>query len=184
MQIIYATTNKHKLEIAQKALTDLGITLIGQGADVHEIQAQSQEEVAIDKAAKLYQIIGKPLVAMDFGLFVEPLNGFPGIYTKDVINKIGMEGLLRLTAPYAHCPAYTERTVAYTDGTTTKVFSSRCEGEIITDARGTNGRDFDMNFYIPSLDKTIAELDMAEKSNITGQAWREFGAWYLENFNS
>lgn len=180
MDIIYATTNKHKLEIAQKAMNGLGIILLGQGADVPEIQAHTQEEVAIDKAAKLFQIIGKPLVAMDFGLFVEPLNGFPGIYTKDVIDKIGIDGLLRLTTPYSPCPAYTQRTVAYTDGINTKVFTSRCEGEIITEARGDNGRDFDMNFYVRNLDRTIAELDMAQKSEITGQAWREFGAWYLD----
>jgi len=180
MKLIYATSNKLKLQLAQQSLDSFGITLVDCAWQVPEIQSMSQEAVAIDKARKLYKLVHKPLVAMDSGLFVETLDGFPGVYTKDIMQQIGIDGLLQLTAAHKKNKAYTQRTIAYTDGKIVKTFSSKCEGEIIPDKRGSNGRDYDLIFYLPKKKKTLAELSDVDKSKLTGEAWQQFGKWFTK----
>ena len=80
-QLLYATTNHHKLQSAQRALAGTNIELIGLSKDtpeIPEIQSDDQEAVAIDKARKYYELLKTPVVVMDSGLFVEALGGFPG----------------------------------------------------------------------------------------------------------
>lgn len=81
MDLIYATTNKHKLAGAKQALAGTNINLImpdGVLPDVPEIQSDDQETVSVDKALKYYELLKRPLVVMDSGLFVDELNGsFP-----------------------------------------------------------------------------------------------------------
>lgn len=87
MDLIYATTNKHKLAGAKQALAGTDINLIAPDKtlpDVPEIQSDDQQVVSVDKAIKYYDLLKRPLVVMDSGLFIDELGGFPGIYTKYV----------------------------------------------------------------------------------------------------
>lgn len=180
MNVLYATTNKHKVAAATAALQSFGVTLQALPAeipDVHELQVDSQEAVARDKAHKYYAFLKKPLVVMDSGLFIEGLHGFPGIYTKYALETIGVEGLITLAKRIAHRTAYTERTIVFTDGTITKTFSYKCYGTILPEERGTDGRDYDFIFCVDATGKTLAEMTEADKADITGHAWREFGTW-------
>ena len=42
-----------------------------------------------------------------------------------------------------------------------------CEGEIITEERGTNGFGYDPIFFIPKLGRTMAELSDEEKNRVS-----------------
>lgn len=60
MDLIYATTNKHKLAGAKQALAGTDINLIAPDKtlpDVPEIQSDDQEAVSVDKALEILQII-------------------------------------------------------------------------------------------------------------------------------
>jgi len=46
-------------------------------------------------------------------------------------------------------------------------FRGECHGEIIFEKRGTNGFGYDPIFYVPSLEKTFAELSSDEKNSIS-----------------
>ena len=46
-------------------------------------------------------------------------------------------------------------------------FRGECHGEIIFEKRGTNGFGYDPIFYVPSLDKTFAELSANQKNSIS-----------------
>ena len=63
---------------------------------IKEIQSDSIIEVAEDKVKEAFKIIKKPLIVEDDGLFIEDLNGFPGIYSSFVFNTIGNKGILDL----------------------------------------------------------------------------------------
>ena len=57
MNLIYATTNKHKLAGAKQVLAGTDINLIapdGVLPDVPEIQSDDQAAVSVDKALKYY----------------------------------------------------------------------------------------------------------------------------------
>jgi len=180
-ELTYATTNQYKLStanaIVQKYTDIMLVGLSGEIIDIPEIQTDSQEEVAIEKARRYYDVIKRPLIAMDYGLFIEGLKGFPGVYTKYVLETIGIDGLIRLVEPLENRAAYTMRTIAYTDGTTVKTFSSRVDGIMQTQKRGTNGRDHDLVLLIPEKGKTIAELTNDEKADLTSSAWKAFAEW-------
>ena len=50
---------------------------------------------------------------------------------------------------------------------TYKTYKGICAGEITLNPRGENGFGYDPLFYLPSYDKTMAELDMDEKNKIS-----------------
>lgn len=178
--LLYATTNGYKVLAANTALRDYEVTLSklhSSVPDVAEIQASSQAEIAKDKAQKYYALLKEPLVVMDFGFFIEGLKGFPGVYTKHAIETIGIDGLVNLAKPLSDRAAYTMRTIVYIDEAVSKVFSSRCYGQILLEKRGDNGRDYDYIFCADATGKALAEMTEDEKATLSGGAWRELGDW-------
>ncbi len=96
MELLYATTNMHKLRGANRALVGTGIELVPPSIDlpdVPEIQSDDQTEVSVDKAIKYHALLRRPMIVMYSGLFIEPLGGFPGVYTKYAFNVLGMAGI-------------------------------------------------------------------------------------------
>jgi XTP/dITP diphosphohydrolase len=177
MEVIFTTTNKYKIESAQSVLQKYNIHVLGESVDVDEIQNSDPEAVAIDKAKKCFEIIKKPLICMDSGLFIEGLKGFPGVITKYAIETIGEDGLINLTKNLQNKKAYVQRTIAYYDGRQLKVFQSRGYGEIISDKRGENGYSYDLILYVPSRGKTLAEMTSEEQVETWGDAWDKLGEW-------
>jgi XTP/dITP diphosphohydrolase len=182
--LLYATTNDYKLFAANTALQAHEVTLqkLPVGVpEIMEIQTDSQEEVAIDKARKYFALLKKPLVAMDFGFFVEGLNGFPGVYTKYAADTIGVDGLVNLVRNLKDRSAYTERTIIYTDGIISKSFSCRCPGTILLEPRGESGRGYDTLFCVNETGKTLAEMSEEEKAKISGDTWKRLGVWLQDS---
>lgn len=180
MKIIFTTTNKYKIQAAESVLNKYGVEVIGKEVEVDEIQSDSPEEVILDKVKKCYKVIKKPLIAMDSGLFIEDLGGFPGVYTKFILKTIGEEGLMKLTKDLDGNKAYVQRVIGYTDGKEFKTFASRGYGTIIQEKRGENGMNYDLVFYVPEKKKTLAELDFSEQVNVWGDAWDKL-AKYLKS---
>ncbi len=180
MDLIFTTTNKYKIKSAQLVLGKYDINIVGTAVEVPEIQAETPEEVIVDKVKRCFQIVKKPLIAMDSGLFIEPLEGFPGIYTKYTLSTIGEDGLIRLTKEITPCKAFVQRMIGYTDGKEVKIFSSKGYGEIIPEKRGSNGANYDLIFYVPEKKKTLAELSDEEQVEVWGDAWDRLGLWLTQ----
>lgn len=91
MKIIFATTNKRKISDLLKITKDLDIeilTLDDMNYNLGEIKENGNtlEENSLIKAKTIYMFckdnnINYPIISDDAGLFVESLNGEPGIYT-------------------------------------------------------------------------------------------------------
>lgn len=178
MDLIYATTNKHKLAGAKQALTGTNINLIapdGVLPDVPEIQSNDQAVVSVDKALKYYELLKRPLVVMDSGLFIDELNGFPGVYTKYALDTIGIDRIIQLLGAGAR--AYTQRTITYFDGNKPQTSTLKLHGALLKEPRGSNGRNYDKYFSPDDKNKTLAEMTNEEKVELTAEAWRKLAAW-------
>ena len=177
MNLTYATTNKYKLAGAKQALAGTGVNLIAPDEalpDVPEIQSDDQTAVSVDKALKYYDLLKRPLVVMDSGLFIDELNGFPGVYTKYALDTIGIYRIIQLRGG---ARAYTQRTITYFDGNKPQTFTLKLHGALLKEPRGNNGRNYDKYFLPDDKNKTLAEMTDEEKAELTAVVWRELAAW-------
>lgn len=174
MELIYATTNKHKFAGAKQALAGTDINLIAPDKtlpDVPEIQSDDQQVVSVDKAIKYYDLLKRPLVVMDSGLFIDELNGFPGVYTKYALNTIGIDRIVQLLGGATR--AYTQRTITYFDGNKPQTFTLKLHGALLKEPRGNNGRNYDKYFLPDGKNKTLAEMTDDEKVELTAEVWKK-----------
>ena len=174
MNLTYATTNKYKLAGAKQALAGTGVNLIAPDEalpDVPEIQSDDQTAVSVDKALKYYDLLKRPLVVMDSGLFIDELNGFPGVYTKYALDTIGINRIVQLLGGGTR--AYTQRTITYFDGNKPQTFTSKLHGALLKEPHGNNGRNYDKYFLPDGKNKMLAEMADDEKVELTAEVWKK-----------
>jgi len=96
--IHFISSNKQKQAALQQVFDSKGVAVnvASVNLDIIEPQANSVAEVSKAKAITAYEKLGKPILVEDGGFAVEALNGFPGVYSKYILQTIGVEGLLRL----------------------------------------------------------------------------------------
>lgn len=186
--IVLASNNKGKLAEFQ-ALFDqanLGITIIPQGelgiTDADET-GLSFIENAIIKARHASAASGLPALADDSGLCVPALGNMPGIYSARYAGAHGDDQAnnaklltelapLRGDTPIAGKFVCVLALVRHADDPLPIIAQGEWVGEILDAPRGENGFGYDPLFYVPSLDKSSAELEKAVKNSLShrGQA--------------
>ena len=90
-QLYFITSNKGKLAEIQHRAKPFNITVIQQDLGYPEIQADSLEEVAEYGVNHIQQRFNKPFIVEDAGIFIDDLDGFPGVYSKYVYYTIGLD---------------------------------------------------------------------------------------------
>lgn len=182
-ELTFVTGNAGKVAEVQSLLAPLGITVNQDGRGYPEIQADTFEGVAAAGVEwPLASGLKPPFLIEDAGLFIDALQGFPGVYSRYALDTIGCAGILRLmqdielegrTASFrAH--------VRYVDGDGTQHgFEGACRGRIADRAKGSLGFGFDPVFVPGGHDRTFAELSADEKNRLShrGQAAKAFTAW-------
>lgn len=100
MKVLFVTSNPKKIVSPARVLNAYGIEIghVNPEPEIPEIQAETPEEVAADKALKAFRQVDEPLFCMDSAFFIPALRGFPGTALKQVTEQIGAEGYLRLMA--------------------------------------------------------------------------------------
>ena len=178
-KVWFMTGNSGKVREAKHALQPLGFDVVQlqvEGVEITEPQADDLEDVARSKIEQAIPHLPSPhdaLLVEDAGLFVDSLDGFPGVYSAYALKTIGFNGLLNLLKDSSHrSGAFHAVAALWLDG---EVHVSRgiCNGEIAMQASGIDGFGFDPVF-IPhpiktdgreySTDgKTFADIDLKEK---------------------
>ncbi len=172
--IYFVTGNRGKYEEARELLGEVEQRKIG----YPEIQADTLEEVAVYGIRDVVDRLPGPVMIEDAGLFIDSLRGFPGVYSAYVFDTIGNEGILRLMEERPHRRAVFRSVVAYAEpGMEPILFSGELEGEIALEPRGSGGFGYDPIFRVG--EKTIAEMDLAEKNRIShrGGSIRALREW-------
>ena len=84
MTIWFMTTNQGKVEEAREYFSGHGMTVKQFEFESSEPQAEDLETVALSKIEQAIPHLPNPddmLLVEDAGLFVDALNGFPGVYS-------------------------------------------------------------------------------------------------------
>jgi len=189
LEILFATTNEHKIREAEAILKDFGIMIKPIATEKIEIQHSSLEEIAKFAAIQAYVKVGKPVAVEDSGLFIEKLNGFPGPYSNYVYKTIGLRGILKLLEDYKDLgsrKAVFVAVVAYAlSEANVMIFKGVTEGYISFNIRGSGGFGYDPIFIPYNSTKTFAEMSIEEKNLYShrGKAFRALGEWLIKNIN-
>lgn len=181
-KLTFVTGNRGKFIEAKKLLEKFGIEIEQVDIDITEPQADSLEEVVKKCAEEAFKIIKGNFIIEDSGLFVNSLNGFPGVYSSYVFKTIGYEGILKLLYGVTDRSAYFMTALAYVEPSgKLKIFNGRVDGTITTEARGKNNFGFDPIFKPLGSDLTFAEMSVEEKNKFShrAKALRAFASWFL-----
>ena len=163
--INFVTSNKGKFAEAQGIFGDLEQKDIG----YTEIQADTLEEVAIFGMKEVAARLEGPVMLEDAGLFIEALQGFPGVYSAYVQKTIGNDGILRLMEGVENRRAFFKSVVVYAEpGLEPQMFTGIVRGQIGYEARGSSGFGYDPIFYVD--ERSLGEMEIAEKNRISHRA--------------
>ena len=172
-ELILASNNAHKVEEIKSILEDYSILTLKDINYTKEIveDGSTFEENALIKARTICKYSGKTAISDDSGLSVDLLDGRPGVYSarysKEQTDEKNIEKvLLELNGQKSKAKFVSVIALVKPDGTEL-TFRGECYGEIIFEKRGTNGFGYDPIFYVPSLDKTFAELSAEQKNSIS-----------------
>lgn len=178
MKLYFITGNKNKVREAEKRFGP-EFEIIQRDLNPPEIQADTPEEVALFSAEWVSRSFSEPFFLEDSGLFIDSLNGFPGVYSAYVYKTLGYMGILRLMEGIEERGARFIAAIAYHDGKETKIFRGEVSGTISYIPRGENGFGYDPIFIPEGESRTFAEMSTEKKGKIShrGRALEEMREW-------
>jgi XTP/dITP diphosphohydrolase len=196
MQLLFATSNPHKIEEVAAILAPRGMEVIGLDAlpqpPIEPVEdGETFQANARIKAIYYARAAGRLCLADDSGLEVDALDGAPGVISARYagIGETRAEQTAannaRLLRELEGVPA--ERRAArfvcamcLADGRGRILAESRgtFDGVIAAEPRGASGFGYDPLLYLPELGRTVAELSAEEKNSRShrGEAAREMAA--------
>lgn len=175
--LVIATRNAGKTDEIRDLLEKFPVNLknlddFGPIAEVEE-DGTTFEENAYKKASFTARVLGIPALADDSGLVVDALGGAPGVYSA------------RYAGPYATDEQRCAKLLEEMRGQTNRraafecvlsiavptgpalTYEARCEGIIGEVPVGQNGFGYDPIFYYPPRQKTFAQMNREEKSQVS-----------------
>ena len=197
MKLVLASRNRHKIKEIERVLASCGVSDvellslddIGYEGEIEENGTTFEENAKIK--ASVPAAMGYAAIADDSGLEVDALDGAPGVYSaryagepcNDQNNNDKLLGVMD-AVPDDKRGARFVSVIAFTDPATkdTVFFRGECPGVILREERGHDGFGYDPLFYLPSLDKTYAEITTEEKNEVShrGKSMRLFAAYLKE----
>lgn len=180
MKIVFASNNQGKIRELQSLLMpfDLDITPQAEfGVDDIEETGLTFVENAILKARHASLQTGLAAIADDSGLSVPALNGAPGIYSARFAglpsnSAANIQKLLTAMQdlPESKRHAFFQCVLVYlasAEDPTPLICHGVWHGTILTKSQGTDGFGYDPVFFVPTENKTAAELPLEIKNQLS-----------------
>lgn len=167
-ELYFITSNKGKVIEAEQKFSEINIDIIQKDLGYPEIQSDNLIDVARFGVENIKKRFDKPFILEDAGLFIDILNGFPGVYSAYVYYTIGCRGILKLMNNYKgkERKACFKSAYAYSDSKEEiKIFQGESIGTISIQELGRNGFGYDPIFIPEGSKKTFAEMEVKEKNN-------------------
>jgi XTP/dITP diphosphohydrolase len=184
-KIVLASNNQGKLKEFSQILSGLKISLHAQAEfNVPEVDEPYLTfiENALLKARNAARVTGLPALADDSGLCVNALLGAPGVHSARYAGEPKSDSrnnqiLISNLAEHKDRSAYYYCVLVYVRSEFDPqpvIADGSWHGEIIEAARGTHGFGYDPHFWLPRLEKSVAELSPEQKNALShrGQALR------------
>ncbi|MCW5666657.1 MAG: non-canonical purine NTP pyrophosphatase [Piscinibacter sp.] len=186
MRLVLASNNAKKLAELQALFAALPLEIVAQGIlgvpEAEEPHATFLEN-ALAKARHAARLAGGAAIADDSGLCVDALGGAPGVVSahyasvelpsgdREAQRRVQDEAnntllLQRLQGASDRRARFVSTLVALrsADDPEPLVAVGRWEGEILAQRSGSGGFGYDPLMFIPSLGRSVAELDAATKN--------------------
>lgn len=182
--LLFATHNPGKVEEMRALLAPYGIEVTS-NADFGLPEPEETEETFVGnariKAHAAARATGVPALADDSGIEVDALGGAPGVHTADwAETPNGRDFTRAMTRTWEECEAVgatfprnarfrSTLVLAWPDGSD-EVFEGKVEGSLVWPMRGAQGHGYDPMFQPEGFDITFAEMDPAQKNQISHRA--------------
>jgi XTP/dITP diphosphohydrolase len=179
-RVIISSSNKGKIKEIKNILSKFDVNIIskddiGYGSfDVIE-DGTTLEMNAEKKAIELWKLTGGIVIADDTGLFVEALNGKPGVYsaryagdnsTYEDNNNLLLEKMKDMEG--SKRKAYFKTVIVVIDDKgKSHIAEGICNGEIAYELSGENGFGYDPLFVPEGFERTFAEMNDEEKNTVS-----------------
>lgn len=155
----FITTNAYKFKKFTEVVHSSSFAVEQLSEETPELQAKTNREVAEFSAEWAANKFNLPVLKEDVGLYIESLDGFPGVYLNQIEKWIKSEGYLKLLGNVNNRAAYWEYAIAYCEPNKKPIsFYTHQPGEIATEIKGNSGYFTDKIFIPKGQTKTIAEL--------------------------
>lgn len=178
--LIVSSGNTGKIAEIKEILKDLPIDVKSKDevglANLEVVEDElTLEGNARKKALEIHKHTKGLVIADDSGLFVDYLDGAPGIYSAryagidgddEANNKKLLDKLKGVPAEKRKAKFKTVIAIVLEDGRVETVFGE-CSGRIITEKRGAEGFGYDPIFVPDSYEKTFSQLDSHIKNEIS-----------------
>lgn len=179
MKIVLSTENINKLREIRSILAPLGYEVLSKselGAEKFQVEEDAPDLAgnALKKARALHEFTKLPVLADDTGLFVDALDGEPGVHSAryasehdDVANRTKLLEKMK-DVPYKKRTAYFETALAYIDAHgKEQIVQGRVNGIILKEERGEQGFGYDSLFLPVGEEKTFAQMNDIEKNMLS-----------------
>ena len=178
-KLIIATQNKNKYKEMREALSGLGWEILPgfEFPGIPEVveDGTTLEENSSKKAREVSEFTSLPALSDDTGLFVDALDGQPGIYAarfagekctyEDNVRKM-LTLMEKIPEGKRRAVFRTVITFHYPDGRSEQV-SGEAEGTITLVSKGSGGFGYDPIFQPKGFSKVFAEMSLEEKNKIS-----------------
>ncbi len=165
-ELFFVSNNTHKYSEIKSILKDRirDIDLKFHKQNIIEIQEAKIEKIAIEKSISAYNIVKKPIIIEDDGLFIKSLNGFPGQYSSYVFKSLGNTGIIKLLKGNKDRSALFKSVFVYNNGIVKKIFTGQINGTIATTIT-PGGWGYDPIFRPHKMNITFGKLKENNQKN-------------------
>lgn len=174
MDLIFASHNENKVnEIRAVFPEDIRLFSLNDLNFHEEIEetGSTLEENSKIKAETIYRSTRKNVFADDTGLFVNALNGVPGVFSSRYAgtgNSLdNMKKLLKVLENESNRSAYFKTQICLIYEGETHFFSGEIHGQIMKEIKGTQGFGYDPIFVPDGFSKSFAEMNLEQKNSIS-----------------
>ncbi|MFV0499216.1 MAG: RdgB/HAM1 family non-canonical purine NTP pyrophosphatase [Bacilli bacterium] len=174
MKIILATNNQGKVNELKSLFNTNIYSLNDLNIDIDIIEdGNTLEENAKIKATSIVKLFPNDIViADDTGLFINSLNGRPGVYSARYAfdgcnNEDNIDKILEELANFDDRSAFFKTVIVLYKNNEYYYYDGVLHGEILKSRSGSNGFGYDSVFYNKHFNKSLASLTKAEKNCIS-----------------
>jgi XTP/dITP diphosphohydrolase len=178
MRLLVATRNPGKLREVQARVQGLEVLSLDDVSPMPEVEETEDTLEGNARLKALAAAMGTGLwsVADDSGLFVDALDGAPGVWSARYAPGADEVRIQKLLRELERVPDG-ERGAAFrcvlalaSPAGEVRVARGECRGTILRSPRGSGGFGYDPVFLLPELGRTMAELTLEEKGRISHRA--------------
>ena len=174
-KIVFATNNQNKVKEVRTVLQDAFevISLKEGGVDIDIPEPYDTLEAnAATKSKTIYQLTGNDCFSEDTGLFVNALNGEPGVKSaryadESASNELNIQKLLLKMQTIENRKAHFRTVVSLILNGTEHQFDGICEGVILNEKRGDHGFGYDAVFLPDGSVRSFGEMMLEEKNKFS-----------------